>query len=345
MTARWGITPNVILNATVNPDFSQVEADVAQLDVNTRFALFYPEKRPFFLEGIDFFATPLNTVFTRTIVDPLGGLKLTGKSGANAYGVFVARDEVNNIVLPSNQGSDFVSQERGVTSAVARYRRDVGSTSTVGAIYTGREGGTYHNRALRRGRVPAAGRLRHDPRAGAGHADGEPGRRGGPRRPCGRGVRRARAVRRIRARRAGTGSGSPATRTSRRASARTSASSRAWTSGRPTRTWAAPSSGGRAAGSASSRPAPRGSASRTTTACSPTRTRTCSSNYQGPQQSVANLQLHRTKERYAGQLFEYTRFDGLFELRPSGDLRLNLDARVGRVGGLRERTARATSCA
>jgi hypothetical protein len=70
---RWGITSDLTVNTTVNPDFSQVEADVAQLDVNNRFALFFPEKRPFFLEGADFFSTPLRAVFTRTIADPLVG--------------------------------------------------------------------------------------------------------------------------------------------------------------------------------------------------------------------------------------------------------------------------------
>ena len=84
LTGRWSVTPNLTLNGTVNPDFSQVEADVAQLDVNQRFALFYPEKRPFFLEGVDFFTTPVQTVFTRTVADPTFGAKLTGKQGANA---------------------------------------------------------------------------------------------------------------------------------------------------------------------------------------------------------------------------------------------------------------------
>jgi hypothetical protein len=92
LTAKWGITPNLILNGTVNPDFSQVEADVAQLQINRRFALFYPEKRPFFLEGGDFFLTPLQAVFTRTVADPLWGTKLTGKSGRTAMGVFAAQD-------------------------------------------------------------------------------------------------------------------------------------------------------------------------------------------------------------------------------------------------------------
>ncbi len=72
------MTPNLILNATANPDFSQVEADVAQLDVNTRFALYYPEKRPFFLEGGDFFLTPIQAVFTRTVADPLWGTSSPG---------------------------------------------------------------------------------------------------------------------------------------------------------------------------------------------------------------------------------------------------------------------------
>src|SRR5215210_3993296 len=90
LTAKWGITPNLTLNAALNPDFSQVEADAAQLDVNTQFALFFPEKRPFFLEGADFFATPFDVVFPRNVADPSWGLKLTGKEGKNAVGVFAA---------------------------------------------------------------------------------------------------------------------------------------------------------------------------------------------------------------------------------------------------------------
>jgi hypothetical protein len=145
LTARWGVTPNWVLNGAVNPDFSQVEADVAQLSVNTRFALFYEEKRPFFLEGIDFFSTPLQAVYTRTVADPRGGFKVTGKSGPNALGVFVARDDVNNLLLPSNQSSEVASLDQRVWSGVLRYRRDVGKASTVGLIYAGREAEGYHN--------------------------------------------------------------------------------------------------------------------------------------------------------------------------------------------------------
>jgi hypothetical protein len=146
VSARWGITPNLNLNATVNPDFSQVEADAAQLVVNERFALNFPEKRPFFLEGADFFSTPTATVFTRSVVDPLAGLKLTGKEGRNAFGLFGARDRVNTVLLPSNQATGIIGLPGEVTTAVARYRRDVGTASTLGVMYTGRDGeGGYHN--------------------------------------------------------------------------------------------------------------------------------------------------------------------------------------------------------
>lgn len=146
LTARWNVSSNMTLNGAVNPDFSQVEADVAQLDVNQRFALFYPEKRPFFLEGIDYFTTPIQAVFTRTVADPYFGAKLTGKQGANGMGLFVTRDRINNLILPSNEGSTSASLDDDVTTVVGRYRRDVGSGSTIGGLYAGREGNGYHNR-------------------------------------------------------------------------------------------------------------------------------------------------------------------------------------------------------
>lgn len=143
--ARWGINPNLTLSAAINPDFSQVEADAAQLDVNTRFALFFPERRPFFLEGIDVFTTPMRAVFTRTVVDPDWGLKLSGKEGPHSFGVFVAEDTVNNLLIPANERSRFTSVDDSVTSGVLRYRRDVGRNSSVGALYAGREGSAYRN--------------------------------------------------------------------------------------------------------------------------------------------------------------------------------------------------------
>jgi hypothetical protein len=146
VTARWSPTPNTTVVATVNPDFSQVEADANQLAENTRFALFFDEKRPFFLEGADLYLTPLRAVFTRTVADPDWGFKFATKEGKNAFGLFVAEDDINNLVLPSNQGSDQTTIDDTVTSGTMRYRRDLGKASWLGAIYTGREGDDYHNR-------------------------------------------------------------------------------------------------------------------------------------------------------------------------------------------------------
>jgi hypothetical protein len=146
LTVRWGVTPNLGLGATLNPDFSQVEADVAQLDVNVRFALFYPEKRPFFLEGADFFSTPLNVVYTRTVGDPEWGVKLTGKEGKHALGAAFARDAETLLLFPSNQSSDDDTLEQPNNVGVLRYRYDVGKSSTVGVLATAREGDDYHNR-------------------------------------------------------------------------------------------------------------------------------------------------------------------------------------------------------
>lgn len=148
LSARWGVTPNLSLNAALNPDFSQVEADAARLSVNRRFALFFEEKRPFFLEAADVFATPIDAVYTRTVADPEWGAKLTGKEGRNALGVFVARDRVTNVLLPGPQGSDRLSLEEENTVGVARYRRDVGESSALGVLATVREGARYHNRVF-----------------------------------------------------------------------------------------------------------------------------------------------------------------------------------------------------
>lgn len=148
LDVRWSITPNLSLNGTLNPDFSQVEADVAQLDVNNRFALFFPEKRPFFLEGADFFRTSIPIVFSRTIVDPRYGTKLTGKVGSSAVGVIVAQDALTNLVIPGREGSSSAFVNRENTVSVVRFRQDIGASSTIGALYTGREGEEYYNRVV-----------------------------------------------------------------------------------------------------------------------------------------------------------------------------------------------------
>jgi hypothetical protein len=129
LNARYGLTRNLTLDATLNPDFSQVEADVNRLTINERFALFFPEKRPFFLEGSEIFQMPRNLVYTRQIVDPLAGGKVTGKVGAFQVGYLGAVDESPS--LSDADASDAVFN-------VIRARRDVGAGSTVGFVYTDR---------------------------------------------------------------------------------------------------------------------------------------------------------------------------------------------------------------
>lgn len=146
LTARWSPTSNITLNGAVNPDFSQVEADVAQLAVNERFALFFDEKRPFFLEGADLFSTPINAVHTRTVAEPRWGLKVSGKQSRSAGGAFLAQDSVNTFVIPSFQGSLTESLDQDVLSAVLRYRFDLGQSSTLGVLLTNRQADDYHNR-------------------------------------------------------------------------------------------------------------------------------------------------------------------------------------------------------
>jgi hypothetical protein len=146
VNVRWGITPDLIANLALNPDFSQVEADVPQLDVNNQFALYFPETRPFFLEGADFFSTPLEAVFTRTVADPDIGAKLTGTRNSNTFGVFAAEDAVTNLLFPGPLSSANDSLEQANETLVGRYQRGFGSNSTVGALVTTREGDDYHNR-------------------------------------------------------------------------------------------------------------------------------------------------------------------------------------------------------
>ena len=142
---RWGITPDLTLDATFNPDFSQVEADFAQLEENATFALFYPETRPFFLEGEDYYSSPLQAVFTRTVADPDVGAKFTGRTRNNTIGMFATNDVVTNLLFPGPFGSRTTSLEQENDAFVGRYTRGFGRASTIGALVTSREGEGYSN--------------------------------------------------------------------------------------------------------------------------------------------------------------------------------------------------------
>src|SRR5436853_1810619 len=139
------------VDLTLNPDFSQVDADVPQITVNQRFAVFFPEKRPFFLEGFDLFDTPVQVAYTRTITSPRWGARSTGKIGDNAYTVLVTNDRGGGLtIVPSALGSAFAAQDFKSLATIARVRRDVGKTgSFVGAVLTDRENdGGGHNRVI-----------------------------------------------------------------------------------------------------------------------------------------------------------------------------------------------------
>ena len=103
LTAKLGITPTVTLDLALNPDFAQVEADQLVVTANQRFPIFFEEKRPFFLEGIDVFRTQIAAVHTRAIVDPDYAVKLTGKQGRNTFGLLLASD---------NAPGNFTEEER-----------------------------------------------------------------------------------------------------------------------------------------------------------------------------------------------------------------------------------------
>lgn len=140
LDARVGITSNLVLDGTVNPDFSQVEADVDRIEVNERFALFFPEKRAFFLDGTEIFQTNQRLVHTRQIVDPIAGVKLTGKVGDFSLGYLGSVDE-----SPSTLG-EFDHED---LFNLVRARRDLGEGgSTLGFLFTDRSStdGAEYNR-------------------------------------------------------------------------------------------------------------------------------------------------------------------------------------------------------
>ena len=142
------------LDLTVNPDFSQVEADAARVTTNERFALFFPEKRPFFLEGIELFATPNQLVYTRRIVDPLVGVKGAGKIGRFGYAAISALDE------GAGEG-DF--RRPNALFNIARLRTDFGTNSLAGIVLTDRTelGGAGDSIDTRRYNRVVAADVRH----------------------------------------------------------------------------------------------------------------------------------------------------------------------------------------
>ncbi len=142
LDAKFVLKDKLVVDVAVNPDFSQVESDEPQVTVNQRFEVFFPEKRPFFLENSDFFQTPMNLVFTRRIADPQLGVRLTGKVGPYSIGALLIDDQSPGRRVPD---TDPLANKRA-GFGIVRLSRDIFKQSNIGVIYTDREFQDSHNR-------------------------------------------------------------------------------------------------------------------------------------------------------------------------------------------------------
>ncbi|HJP90583.1 MAG TPA: DUF5916 domain-containing protein [Pyrinomonadaceae bacterium] len=142
LTMKYGITSTASVDLAINPDFAQVESDQLVITANQRFPIFFEEKRPFFLEGIEIFQTPLNTVHTRTIIDPEVAVKLTGKSTRHTYGLILASDAAPGNFSEDEKNDPNISPRidrfvgKNAYVAVLRLKRDLGGDSSIGLIGT-----------------------------------------------------------------------------------------------------------------------------------------------------------------------------------------------------------------
>lgn len=143
LNLKYTITPNITLDAAINPDFAEIEADAPVVTANQRFPIFFEEKRPFFLEGVEIFQSPLSVFYSRTIVDPDAALKLTGKVGKNSFGFLVAsdnapgnfsEDERNDPDPNYRPSEEFL--DKNAYFAVLRLKRDIGTEHNLGFYST-----------------------------------------------------------------------------------------------------------------------------------------------------------------------------------------------------------------
>lgn len=138
LTAKFTPSSALTLDLAINPDFAQVEADQLVVTANQRFPIFFAEKRPFFLEGIDIFRTPITAVHTRAIVDPDVAVKLSGKKGRNTFGLMVASDNGPGTFVGDERLSpgNFRFLDKNAQIGVLRLKRDIGKENSIGMIAT-----------------------------------------------------------------------------------------------------------------------------------------------------------------------------------------------------------------
>ena len=164
-TIKYTLSPNVTLDAAINPDFAEIEADAPVITTNQRFPIFFEEKRPFFLEGVEIFQSPLRIFHSRSIVDPDAAAKLTGKIDRTSFGFLVATDKA-----PGNYGEDEINNEslfpritefidKNAQFAVLRLKQDIGKENNIGFF------GTYRSFPEQKNLVAGIdGRIKINPR-------------------------------------------------------------------------------------------------------------------------------------------------------------------------------------
>ncbi len=145
MGLRYSPTPDLTVEGVVNPDFSQVESDATQISVNSNFALFYPEKRPFFLVGTDAFQNQTQIFYSRTINNPLGAARVIGKKGGLSFAYLASSDRNTPFIIPGEETSDFVATDLNSFSNVARVKYDFGNEDFLGGMAITRNTGSAHN--------------------------------------------------------------------------------------------------------------------------------------------------------------------------------------------------------
>ncbi len=142
---NWGITPEITLTGTLNPDFSQVESDQGQLNINRSFALFFSERRPFFVENADYFTSLQNLIYTRNINAPDFGAKVTGRIDNHSIGFFIANDDSTGFLVPGNLGSSVAQLEEKSVNMASRYRYDYSDDLSIGVLASLRSSDSYQN--------------------------------------------------------------------------------------------------------------------------------------------------------------------------------------------------------
>lgn len=142
LTLKYTLSPNVTFDATINPDYAEIEADAPVITANQRFPIFFQEKRPFFLEGQDVFTTPFQIFYSRQIVDPDVAAKLTGKTGKTSFGFLVASDNAPGNYSENERNSESTYRrisefvDKNALFALLRVKRDLGKENNIGAFVT-----------------------------------------------------------------------------------------------------------------------------------------------------------------------------------------------------------------